>query len=354
MKNLICFLMLLQALCLQAHGAKSKLYDTVGCQVLDETGVTLRHFGGLRCLFFDDGRVLVGSWKHLQFYDKDMNLLWQRKIHTHHQLNLNLKKDKILVMTSTFKDFNGQKVRYDRLSIYSFEGKEVAFFDFADRIETIKKIALDYDKIRPKKMHREFFGTDLEMSHANSFYEIGPNKSAGFHKAFQPGNYIVNSVRPSVMFILDSKLEKVLWHKNMNTPAHRKNKTWRTVHDAKVLPSGKILFFDNSPDPVKQDHSAISEYDPVADTVRTIFRANPPQAFASVTGQGGVQILPDGGMISVSNSNGGELIEIDRHKKIIRRLGNITGMDKKTGKTFPILEAKRLPLGQFLKNNKPL
>lgn len=327
----------------------AKEHYLVYCFIQKQSGEIIRSFNGLRCLYLDDGRVIISNTDFLEMHDKNMNLLWKKKIHTHHHLNLSLDKTKILVMTSSIRERNKQPIRYDRLSIFNMKGVELESFDFYENKEQLEAIT-------PPFLAKEWTNTEigdfskvfkieLEASHANSFYEIDSNALSSKIPAFSKGNYIVNSADNVGIFIIDSHLKKVLWHLPFK---HAKENT--IYHDVRVTKSGKISIFHNQAGP---KHSEVKLYDPVTDTFSTYLLGSPPESFASLECCGSAEILPNGNVLTTVDINGGHVVEMTKEGKTLWSFPNphINHVTKKPH----IIQGVRLEdLSQFLINNTEL
>lgn len=323
-------------------------YDVVSCTIYNlDSKIMMRVPGGL-CVFLDDGSYVTSddSTFSLARVDPIGRVLWRQKLQVHHQLNLDNKKENLLLLTSSIHKSHGKRVRYDRIEARDLNGKLIKHFDFFDHVDELIKIA-GVPKTFDNPVDAPHHGLPHhEFSHANSIYEIAGNTSA--NPAFQAGNYIVNANSLNLILILDREMKKVLYSvKHQSHPLFH----WG-YHDVQVTPQGKILIYNNSwldvKDP-KTAKSAIEEYDPADGSRKVIYRADPSQHFSSET-FGGVQVLPGKNLLLSEMSNGGRAFEVDPNGKQVWE-SRPTPINPETGKHFPFQQIKRLELTEFLRKN---
>lgn len=329
--------------------------NIIRCTILNMSGDVLRTFPGSRCVFLPDGSVLSGKARTLTFYDSSMTQLWQLPMENHHQINLSLDGKLFLVMTSSLRQRETLKVRYDRLEVMDRTGKRLKYFDFYDHYEDINR------RIGKRKAPYVLIGESMrehvpedvkyEFSHANSFYEIPSNSNENKHAAFKKGNFIVNvNVADSegILLILDKDLKKILW--SMKQPKTKNNLT--SLHDVQFLPSGKLLAYTNLSPQSQGDFSSIDEIDPLTGKVTNLYVDSAPKNFFSPY-CGGVQKLDSGHLlISDITNEHGRAFEVDKKGK---RIWQIDNPQKGTnGKPDIFQQIKREDLEAFLKNNRKL
>lgn len=317
--------------------AADELHNVIGCRIFSADMNLIRSYAGQTCLFFADGRFLSSNKRELKFFDANMNLLWSKTLHVHHQLNPSNDGKAVLVMSSEVKSLPIKgvpaDVRMDRLVVFDRNGKEVKNFSFFNHRAAFERLLEDRGGI-------ETFGFDWdkdiypdlkwEQSHANSFYEI-PIGTKSSISAFRAGNYIVNANDLGLVFILDRQLKNILWHDFLGPKA-------RLVHDAQVLKNGNILLYRNS-EP-KRWKSTLEEYDPVLRKIVWQYPQSAKPSFYSQYG-GGVQLLENGNILFNILGKDNWVVEVDRSGTTVSR--------------FPVpdffLQVKRLHLGKFLALN---
>jgi hypothetical protein len=312
-----------------------------GCEIYDIQNIAapklVRMFAGEYCLFQKDGSVIQTLSERVVKYDRNMKELWSLPTKAHHQVNASVDGSQILILGSEAVEPDKQHglARSDVLFVLDQSGEVKKKFSFYDNSKQVNK--LDWD-MAVKRRHRMQFGfqrfKDLkyEITHANSFYEIGPHAAEELNPAFKRGNYIVNDGSLMMAFVLDSSLTKIVWQRRLR-------RDWHLLHDLQVLPTGRLFFYDNGP--LKNGKSQLVETDLA--TWKDVWTYRGPEGkrfFAKRSG--GVQRLADGGTL-YTISNRPEIIEIDANGK--KRWSWYPGDNKH------LQQARKDDLSEFLANN---
>lgn len=348
-ENAIVFQFLFHFLVAGLLSAQEDQHYIAHCTVFDRAGTVLRKLEGKRCVFFPDGRVAVGGRTYLRFYSADMRILWEKPIETHHQMNLNLAGDRLLVMTSSVHKQKRSKIRYDKLLVLNLKGREKAAFDFFTHRKAIEQ-SLRSHKINQADLWwiapqlRYHQDVEWEFSHANSFYEIPENEAAKTDPRFKKGNYLVSINALGILMILDPSLKKILW-----LAPHVAAPDDPRAHDAQMLKTGRILVYSNVS--ALDSYSSIEEFDPLNGKTQTLYRGDPPKSFAPARG-GGVQILKNGNYLISDNTLGGQAFEYD--PKLKKKVWTFKNPETDQGNGLPgdIQQMKALDLSGFLRLNK--
>lgn len=330
-------LLVLSALC---RSLWAEEYNVIHCDIFDKKGQLVRHYPGDHCVFLKDGSFVSGSINSLTFYRPDLTVKWTKPIPTHHQLKLDNSQKRLLVMSSSEHRY----LRFDKLLVLSLEGETLLQFDsfpYIDELFGATRSSPHFWAISEALKAYSSFDVVGEISHFNSFYEIPENSAAAKNPIFRAGNFLVNSVLPSVTFVIDASLKKVLWiHGHPNV----------LKHDTQMQANGKIIFYENSAHILNRPYSSIQEYDPITREYKLLFRAAKPDSFASEK-VGGVQVLPNGHFLTSDYSQGGRALEITREGKIVWSIPYIA-IDPVTRKPSLFQDVKRLDLSHFLAKHK--
>jgi hypothetical protein len=130
-----------------------------------------------------------------------------------------------------------------------------------------------------------------------------PSDLAAAFPAFKAGQLLVSLRNPSVIAMLDPLRGRVVW---------AARGPWLAQHDPQFLDNGHLLIFDNLGSP---RGSRVLEYDPLTQAL--------PWAYPGAAGgrfytseRGMNQRLPNGNTFIV-NSEGGEMVEVDRDGEIV-------------------------------------
>jgi hypothetical protein len=328
------------------------------CKLLDLKGDLVNQFPQSQCAFFDDGRVVGASQTELSLYGADGGKLWRHELNAHHTIRINSEKN-ILVMHSSIHRYLTRLTRFDRVGIFNSDGAELKHFDFYEHRKAILKLAhknsRSYDgptfrtlweppESRGAISRNKFTPVNHEFSHANSFFEIPANTLEAKDSRFAAGNYIVHVNGLDLILILDRNLKRILW----SVDTSRVGDHVGNIHDVQLLPSGKILFFNNMYTEVA---SAIEELDPISLARKVLFLGTKENHFYGDS-QGSVQLLHDGHLLvaQFQRNIGGRLFEADSSGKIIfdwrLKRNGLTGRAMEG-----LQEVKLLDLSEFVKQN---
>lgn len=341
---------------------------TFGCNIVDLKGTLLRRLPGGRCNFLSDGRFASSSQQGLRFYGADGAALWRKLINCHHATHVYDEKELILVLHSSFHDLNGARTRFDKISLFNFAGQELRSFDFyAHRKQLVRLADQPFRDYRgetyialqkpPEHLNEEekkkFVATSQEFSHANSVRIIPENTLTKHMPAFAAGNFLVNVNGLNLVLVLDAKMKKILWAsshaKLLSIPPGDPN-LYTSLHDLQLLPNGKLLIYNNN---YRVDSSAIEQLDLVTKKREVIYTAKAPEKFFGRI-EGTVQKLSEDRFV-IAEVNPGvtppRIFEVNREGKIswslLAREGGPTGTP-----ADGLLDARVLPLAEFLKNNQ--
>ena len=239
-----------------------------GCTVHDTTGKKILEVPGSYCVFLDDGSVVSASSTSLRLLGPDLSVQWTLDIPVHHQVNLSEDRQKILFLSSSYVKIRNRDFRDDRFVIVSMKGEILHDVSIS--------ALLPEDKLLDLPITNEVnmsFDVRAERSHFNSIFEIPAVKPRDDAPWLRGGNIIANSVKLGIV-ILSPDLSKVLHH--FTYPRSRKHQ----VHDAKILPSGKLLLFNNHAiSPEKIAYSTVDEVDPVTFAPEFILGNNQKEHF---------------------------------------------------------------------------
>lgn len=335
-----------------------QLHNVIYCEIYDLNKNLIRAVPGTHCLFLNDGHYLSARGASLTFYSPNNLVVWQKRIHAHHQLNGTIDGQKFLVMSSEIKHVNKKgDVRFDTFHIMNRKGdieKTFSLYEAQNQFDPLlwqKKLNLIYKFDWDLESYPQL---KWEFSHANSFYEIPPNPTAKKNSAFAAGNFIININSLDISIILDSHLKKVLWF------ANHPRAEFENIHDMQVLPNGHLLFFRNNNTSFLNNNpssggvfSSIEEFDPVKKVSAWVYKKKPQNLFFTEY-CGGAQLLDNGHILfndltkpfsfAIEITRSGT--EIWRHE-LYDKIG-----DKKVARSFQ--QVKRYDLTSFLKNNRGL
>lgn len=320
----------------------------VGCAIFDISGQPVRSLPGGRCIFNRDGSFISGDSTTLSFYSKEMKLVWQLPMHTHHIITKTADGN-LLVGSSEIKKFSGKNTRIDLLLVVSPDGKILQRLSVLEMFRQRTKWNARFmsPHIWPFKWDPAAnLGVDFEYTHLNSFYEIPENLLSINDPAFRKGNIIANFFGPEKTLILTPDLKKVLKRVQVS-----KREPWADLHDVQILANGNLLAFRNSAFSGGAIHSELLEIEPRNSKIVWRFIDTPPGGFHTPL-CGSVQLLADNKILfSDFTGEKNRFRIIDRNGRAIVTTELPTYRDE-NGKASPYQEVKHEDLAEFLKNNQ--
>ena len=340
----------------------------------------------LRCIFNDDGSVLAASSnsKLVKFIDHlDQEIWTSDSIEAHHDINRSVDGKNFLFITSMFSEIDKNHVRSDCVSVMDLAGNILKQWCLSEHIDDMRKRGIGY------KVHNEvpFFGKRAtnfkpayEISHFNSFYEIKKNSRSDKDNIFRAGNYIINDWgSENIMFVLDSQMKNILWHKSFSPFAAGSVFQRLRVHDVQITSEGNILAYANagqigssdrracSPRYLnklirprssenklciwenKKEYSQLIEFDPYTEKIYWHYLDNPKERFNSKI-LGSVKKLSNGNYLYSDVTNGGRAFEITEDGRKIWQFEN-TVKDEQ-GKPMDFQSVRPLESDSFLRSRK--
>jgi hypothetical protein len=307
-------------------------HNIIECEIFDMDGRRIWTLpGALHCTFYENGDVLAYQSEQLIMYDENLHVLWKKDVLSHHQINTT--NNEILVLSSELIEDKKQPVRFDKLVVLNRSGDIVKEFRVADHKHDWYSNESYWDLPEPYQLNNLLI--KKEFSHFNSFYRIPENKIEKTNPEFSSKNYIVTDFRGKI-FILDQNLQKTLWQLyDQNIRAH----------DAQFTPDGKIIYYLNY-NSEYQNFSSLDELNPLTLQKRILYKGSPTHSFSNRI-KGGLQILPNGNILTSSNSSPPMAFEIEpKTQSVIWTLKN--------PQLTSIQQIKRAHLNKFLIKNRGL
>ena len=175
----------------------------------------------------------------------------------------------------------------------------------------------------------ETITTGADPLHTNAIQVVGEVEPR--HPAFQPGRLLLSAANLNALLLLDPESGAVVW-------SHVG--TFRSQHDPRLLPNGRILLFDNWGG--DRQHSRVMEIDPADGSVLWSWAGEPGQPFFSWC-CGTARRLPNGNTLIVETQFG-RALEIDRDGSVVWEYvhPHLTGEDGEYIAQLFVLE--RVPL----------
>ncbi|MGE5279295.1 MAG: arylsulfotransferase family protein [Deltaproteobacteria bacterium] len=120
------------------------------------------------------------------------------------------------------------------------------------------------------------------------------------------GAYLVSVCELDLIALIDPEKKQLLWQWGPGQILKQ--------HHAQLLENNHILLFDNGSRETRP-YSRVIELDPLSKTIVWEYKADPPEAFFSVT-RGGCQRLPNGNTL-ITDSNKGRVFEVTREGEVV-------------------------------------
>jgi hypothetical protein len=230
-----------------------------GCTIYDFDGNQKRLFPGKFCTFLSDGHFLTVDNNGISLFNQKSERKWLVPGHFHHQLNMSEDGQRILVMGSELILMSGRQIRVDKFMVIAMDGKVLHEISATELFKQAK-VEPSLWKANPDAV--EYLKTDLEISHANSFYEIPLEQRSSL------GRYVIN-IRNDGIFFLDEDFKSLKEHFKLSSSFTHQ------VHDVQVLKNGKILLFNNLNAINKKKHLSSSVLELDAKTKKVLLDTYP-------------------------------------------------------------------------------
>lgn len=247
-----------------------------------------------RVYLFENGDVLaIYDYQGMIKLDRDSKLLWAYHGRVHHDIFVDENRD---IWTFTAEKTNKQSptksipVLDDFICRLSPDGKEIEKISLLACFERSEFASFLY-----KKQASDSDAVALDVFHSNSLQKLD-GALAGKNIAFKKGNFLVSVRQMNLLVIVDPAQKKVVWVAEGS---------WKAQHEARLLPTGRILFFDNKGE---GNFSRVIEIDPFTKAIVWSYRATPPESFYSAI-VGAQQRLPNGNTL-ITDTVGGRAFEV--------------------------------------------
>jgi hypothetical protein len=236
-----------------------------------------------RARLLDDGGILAIFEGHgLVRLDRDSRLVWAYSGHCHHDLDLD-DEGRIWVLTREAglspRLGGDEPVLLDYFTVLDAQGRPVRRISLLAALESSSYASL---------LERAPRGGDV--FHTNAL-EILDGSLERLSPIFRKGNILTSIRELDTIAILDPQQEKIVW---------ALTGTWAKQHQPTLLPSGRILLFDNLGN---HGRSRVLEVDPFTQEIAWSYADGPRHSLYSHT-CGANQRLDDGNTLIIESDNG--------------------------------------------------
>jgi hypothetical protein len=241
--------------------------------------------------------------------DKDSHVIWRSEVGAHHAIEV--VGDKIYALTGERQRPQQRDSRQKRGWGVPYSGEHVSILDSDGNTlstHSIMEAIANTDDIRlveaVQASVRQGGGQDL---HSNSI-DVLTDQTARFIPGAKPGNVLLSLRSLDMLVVMDLQADKIVW---------ALRGSWRKQHDAKMLPNGHILLFDNRGDLVTEHgRSRVLEIDPRTGGIVWSYDGTSSDPLDSPENRGGAQRLSNGNTL-INESNAGRLLEVTPDHKVV-------------------------------------
>jgi len=246
----------------------------------------------------------MGEWGGpLVKVDKDSRILWQADIKCHHALTV--VGDRIYVLTQTFREPSRVPI-VPSLASMPYIDDNVTVLDADGKVlgshSVLRALADTKDMRLPDVVP---FNDRADPLHTNSV-DVLNEQTARFIPDAKPGNVLLSLKHLDMLAVLDLDSDTIVW---------TLRGSWRAQHDAKMLPNGHILLFDNQGGLMKYGKSRVLEIDPDTGGIVWSFDGSDDAPLESDI-RGGVQRLRNGDTL-ISESTTGRILEVTPDHSVV-------------------------------------
>lgn len=238
---------------------------------------------------------LIANFEYLGLIkiDKDSNLLWAAPCRAHHDLEVAENGDiHTLTRRETTMTLEGERFDtiVDDVLLLDHEGREKRRVSLLDA----------FDASGLHHMWRDHFDGKRSVFHTNAIRLLDGSSHI---PEFADGNLLLSMANINTIAVIDPNEQRVVWsHQN----------EFRSQHDPRMLPDGRILLFDNKGTPKR---SRVLAIDPETGHTTVVYEGSEAAPF--YTGSCGTsRRLPNGNTL-ICESDKGRAIEVTIDGEII-------------------------------------
>ncbi|MGE5219179.1 MAG: arylsulfotransferase family protein [Chloroflexota bacterium] len=241
--------------------------------------------------------------------DKDSHVIWRSKVGAHHAIQV--VGDKIYALTGERQRPQQDRRTQTRNRRVPYSGEHVSILDSNGNTlstHSIMEAIANTDDIRLVEAVRSSARQGGEQDlHSNSI-DVLTDQTARFIPGAKPGNVLLSLRSLDMLVVMDLEAEKIVW---------ALRGSWRKQHDAKMLPNGHILLFDNSGDLITEHgRSRVLEIDPRTGGIAWSYDGTNSDPLDSSENRGGAQRLSNGNTL-INEANAGRILEVTGDHKVV-------------------------------------
>jgi hypothetical protein len=267
-------------------------------------------------LLLPDGRYAAQASyesKRWGLYTWDDEVVWEKDFAIHHDIALT-SRGNLLTLTKEARPYKGRLVDFCVIVEFDPEGRETDRWSTWDHLKELQSFHRPLELDRPKMFflpeppHRKQltpWGGNFDYYRINSIQELPETELGRMDSRFRAGNWLISIRHGSMLFIIDRTRRNVVWkciHRDV--PQNLEGQ-----HSARMLPTGRILLFDNGR---YRGWSRAIEIDPITLKIEWEYKADDLFSLS----QGCVQRLPNGNTL-ITVSEQGRIIEVAPNAQVV-------------------------------------
>jgi hypothetical protein len=246
----------------------------------------------------------MGEWGGpLLKLDKDSHILWKADIKSHHAVEV--VGDRIYALTQSFQppsqqpivpSLAGMPYIDDNVTVLDADGKQLGSHSVLQALAKTPNMRLA--DVVP-------FNDRADPLHTNSL-DVLTEQTARFIPGAKPGNLLISMKHIDMLAVMDLDSDTFVWTLRGG---------WRAQHDAKMLPNGHILLFDNEGGLTRHGESRVLEIMPgTGGIVWSYDGTDEDPLYSSI--RGGAQRLDNGDTL-ISESTTGRILEVAPDRTVV-------------------------------------
>ena len=254
-----------------------------------------------------DGRYLAQEHyesRRWGLYSWTDQVIWEKDIPIHHDIVVT-PQNTILTFTKEVHPYKGRDVDFCVIIEYDMDGCQLQRYSTWENFGELQKFHRPLELSGSKRKKPSPWGGSYDYYRLNSIQVLPPTELGQQDGRFRQGNWLVSFRHGSMIFILDQDTKEIVW-KCIDRDIKG---TLEGQHGPQLLPSGRMLIFDNGR---YRGYSRVIEIDPISLEISWEYRE---QGFYTLS-QGYAQRLANGNTL-VTESERGRAFEITSQKKIV-------------------------------------